>query len=292
MAAKKPVTKKKAATAKKKPASSKKKPLSSKKKPLSAKKKAPPKKKSSAAKKKRPPNPDKHLALAAKHGTDARKLLPSGAVDEYNVSLLPMLKLADIKEQIQTAMEDFQDIADNNLTPLQRSRKIGAGIRNYGFMEKVADISEANHQFAVFFDPNDLRNAIMNFDECRNIALLLQSFLRLVTNTMLIYSDLGYRMASMYYNTVKEMSRRGDPTANALFHTLRPFFERPKRPNAKTTMKQAERDIEGLLKGTKEGSILIENIAPKITGGERRIVDNVRKGSLSVKEQENFKETE
>jgi len=278
MAKKKPVIKKRA--------------TSSKKKSPVSKKKAPAKKKSAPAQKKQSSNTDKHLALVAKHGTDARKLLPSGAVDEYNVGLLPLPQLERIKEDIQSAMEDFQDIANNNLTPLQRSRKIGAGIRNYGFMEKVADISEANPQFAVFFDPNDLRNAIMNFDECRNIALLLQSFLRLVTNTMLIYSDLGYRMASMYYNTVKEMSRRGDPTANALFRTLRPFFERPKRPNAKTTMKQAERDIEGLLKGTKEGSILIENIAPKITGGERRIVDNVRKGSLSVKEQENFKETE
>jgi len=218
--------------------------------------------------------------------------LPSGAVDEYNVSLLPLPDLAEIRDNIQSAMEDFQDIANNNLTPVQRRRKIGAGIRNYGFMEKVADLLEVNPQFAVFFDPNDLRNAIMNFDECRNIALLLQSFVRLVTNTMLIYSDLGYTMASMYYNTVKEMSRRGDPTANALFRTLEPFFRRPKRPNTKTTMKQTERDVEGLLKGTKEGSILIENIAPKVTGGERKIIDNVRKGSLTYKDQENFKETE
>ena len=88
------------------------------------------------------------------------------------------------------------------------------------------------------------------------------------------------------------MSRRGDPTANILFRTLRPFFNRRRRTTEEPTMKQAEHDVEGLLKGTKEGSILIENIAPKITGGERKIVDNVRKGSLSVKEQENFKETE
>jgi len=282
---------KKSATSKKK-SPTKKKTTSAKKKVPSKKKSAPVKRNSAPTAKNQPSNSDKHLALVAKHGTDARKLLPSGAVDEYRVDLLPLPALGEIQSAVQTAMEDFQDIANNNLTPLQRSRKIGAGIRNYGFMEKVADISEANPQFAVFFDPNDLRNAIMNFDKCRNLALLLQSFFRLVTNTMLIYSDLGYRMASMFYNTVKEMSRRGDPTANALFRTLRPFFERPKRPNTKTTMKQAEHDFEGLLKGTKEGYITVENIAPKVTGGERKIVDNVRKGSLSVKEQENFKETE
>jgi hypothetical protein len=299
MAKKKPVSKKKTANAKKKTANAKKKPSlsarnapSAKKKTSSVKKKTPTVKKIASPANNQSSNEDKHLALVAKHGTDAHKYLPSGVIDQYRVALLPLPQLGDIKGDIQEAMDDFQNIADNNLSPLQRRRKIGAGIRNYGFMEKVADISEANPQFAMFFDPNDLRNAIMNFDECRNIALLLQSFIRLVTNTMLIYSNEGFIMASMYYNTVKEMSRRGDPTANALFRTLEPFFKRPKHPNTKTTMKQAEHDFEGLLKGTKEGSILIENIAPKITGGERKIVDNVRKGSLSVKETENFKETE
>jgi len=118
------------------------------------------------------------MALAAKHGTDAVKLLPSGAIDEYRVELLPLPELAEIKDQIQSAMDDFRTMADNNLTPIQRRRKIGTGIRNYGFIEKVADLSEVNPQFAQFFDPNDLRNAVMNFDECRNIALLLQSFAR------------------------------------------------------------------------------------------------------------------
>ena len=276
MAKKKPVTKKKATATKKK-------------KPVS-KKKAPAKKKSAPAVSKQSTNEEKHLALVAKHGTEAKKLLPSGVVDEYRVELLPLAQLEKIKEDIQSAMEDFQDIANNNLTPIQRRRKIGAGIRNYGFMEKVVDIAEVNPQFAVFFDPNDLRNAIMNFDECRNIALLLQSFIRLVTNAMLLYSNEGYTMSSMYYNTIKEMSRRGDPTANALFRTLKPFFERPKRPRTKTTKKQAENDFMGIINGTKEGSIFVENIAPKVTGGERKIIDNVRKGSLSIKDQENFKE--
>jgi len=277
--------------AKKKPVSKKKASATKKKKPVS-KKKSPPKKKSAPAASKQATNEEKHLALVAKHGTEAKKLLPSGVVDEYRVELLPLPALAEVKDKIQTAMEDFQDIADNNLTPIQRRRKIGAGIRNYGFMEKVADIAEVNPQFAIFFDPNDLRNAIMNFDECRNIALLLQSFIRLVTNTMLLYSNEGYIMSSMYYNTVKEMSRRGDPTANALYRTLKPFFERPRRPRTKTTKKQAEHDFMGIINGTKEGSIFAENISPKVTGGERKIVDNVRKGSLSVKDQENFKETE
>jgi len=166
------MAKKKPATAKKQ-SPTKKKTATAKKKPTSAKKNVPPKKKSAPVANAKSSNEEKHLALVAKHGTDAKKLLPSGVVDEYSVDLLPLPALGEIKDAIQTAMEDFQDISNNNLTPLQRRRKIGAGIRNYGFIEKVADLAEVNPQFATFFDPNDLRNAIMNFDECRNIALLL-----------------------------------------------------------------------------------------------------------------------
>jgi hypothetical protein len=313
MAKSKPVAKKKAShsarnaqSAKKKAPTAKKKTAQGKKPVVKAKKKTTQNKNQAGFNKekfleqerkkweaeKNNPNTKDPLALIARHGTDAHKYLPSGAIDEYRVELLSLPKLAEIKEAIQTAMEDFQDLADNNLSTIQRRRKIGAGVRNYGFIEKVADLAEVNPQFAQFFDPNDLRNAIMNFDECRNIALLLQSFVRLVTNTMLIYSNEAFIMSSIFYSAVQTMSRRGDPVANALFNTLRPFFHRRRRTASEPTMKQAEHDVEGLLKGTKEGSILIENIAPKITGGSRKIVDNVRKGSLSVKDQENFKEKE
>jgi len=282
MTKKKPVSKKKPQTAKKKTARQKK-PIVKAKKQSNAKERQA---------EKNNPNTKDTLALIERHGTDAHKYLPSGVIDEYRVELLPLPALENIKEKIQSAMEDFQNLADNNLSTIQRRRKIGAGVRNYGFIEKVADLAEVNPQFAQFFDPNDLRSAIMNFDECRNIALLLQSFTRLVTNTMLIYSNEAFIMSSIFYSAVQTMSRRGDPTANALFNTLRPFFRRTRRTTTKTTEKQAMRDADGLLKGTKEGSILIENIAPKITGGERKIADNVRKGSLSIKDQENFKETE
>jgi hypothetical protein len=48
---------------------------------------------------------------------------------------------------------------DNNLTATQRRRKIGAGVRNYGFIEKVADLAAANPEYAQFFHPAALRLA-------------------------------------------------------------------------------------------------------------------------------------
>jgi len=269
----------------KKESINKKKTAASKKKTTSVKKTAIPQKKSAAQAQKKMSGEERHLALAAKHGTDAKKLLPSGVVDEYKVDFLPIGEIDQIREYIQDAWDLFTEIADNNLTPIQRRRKIGAGVRNYGFIEKVADLSEANPQYAQFFDPNDLRNAIMNFDLCRNIAVQLQSFLRDVTNTMLIYSNEGFIMSSMFYNTIKEMSRRGDSTANSLFRTLQPFFKRPKRSTGPLTEKETEREMHALLHSKKDGKLIIENINPKLTGGVHKVVEE------KLTDSEQFKET-
>jgi hypothetical protein len=181
-------------------------------------------------------------------------------------------------------MEDFRDVANNNLSAIQRRRKIGAGIRNYGFIEKVADLAEANPQFAQFFRPADLRNAVRNFDMCREIVLLLQSFSRMVSNTMLVYSNEGFSMSLIYYNSVKEMSRRGDPSAMELFRALQPFFKRPKRASAEPTEKELERDLHALIHGKKDGKIVIENVKPKLVGGKHKVVDEKFADSAQFKE--------
>jgi hypothetical protein len=192
--------------------------------------------------------------------------------------------MEDTIEGITSLMDDFEDVAGNNLSAIQRRRKIGAGIRNYGFIEKVTDLAEANPQFAQFFRPVDLRNAVRNIDACRDIALLLQSFARLTSNTMLVYSNEAFGMALIYYNNVKEMSRRGDPKAMELFRTLQPFFRKPRRASAEPTEKELERDIHALIHGKKDGKIVIENVKPKLTGGKHKVVDEKFADSAQFKE--------
>jgi hypothetical protein len=98
--------------------------------------------------------------------------------------------------------------------------------------------------------------AVTNIDQCRDVVLLLQSFARAVSNTMLVYSDEAFTMSLIFYNMVREMSRRGDPTATVLFNTLRPFFRRRTATTAEPTAKQLEKDIHGLLHGTKDAEII------------------------------------
>jgi hypothetical protein len=189
-------------------------------------------------------------------------------------------------------MEDFKDISNNTLTPLQRKRKIGAGIRNYGFIDKVSDLAAANPNYAQFFKVADLKNCIRNIEDCREIVILLQAFMRMVSNTMMVYSDDAYTMALIYYNMVKEMSRRGDPEAMAIFRDLQPFFRRPKHSSAEPTAKELERDLHALIHGKKDGKIVVENISPKTTAGMRKVVDDTRRSKAAVRETESISSEE
>jgi len=205
-------------------------------------------------------------------------------IDQQSVGLLPPDAMEDIRDDIARSMNDFRKLSENNLSALQRKRKIGAGIKNYGFIEKVADLAQSNQQFAQFFAPNDLRNCIMNFDMCREMVLLLQAFTRLVSNSMLVYSNEAYGMSLIFYNMVKEMSKRGNPKAMELFRTLQPFFKKQKKASGEPTEKELERDLHALIHSKKDGKIVIENIKPKLTGGVHKVVDEKFTDNIAVKE--------
>jgi len=227
---------------------------------------------------------EKKAANATKNERTATAERIAESIKEQRIDLLPNQLMEDTVESLENLMEDFRDISENYLNKIQRRRKIGAGIKNYGFIEKVADLAEANPQFAQFFRPEDLRNCIINFDRCRDVALLLQSFARLVTNTMLVYSDAAYGMALIFYNNIKEMSRRGNPTAMELYQSLQPFFKRPRRSTGGLTEKQTERELHALMHSKKDGKLIVENITPKLTGGVHKVVEEVYNDKAAVKE--------
>jgi len=269
--------------AKKKTATAKKPTATKKKTTATPKKAAVAKKKTATVKKAVKPTPKK--TPVAKKAVDTSAVnLPDSGTHEKNIQQLPPAHMSNIKNTINQLMEDFRHISDNNLTALQRRRKIGAGIRNYGFIDKVSDLADANPKFAQFFNINDLKNAIRNIEMCRDIVVLLQAFTRMVSNSMMVYSDDAFTMALIYYNMVKEMSRRGDPEAMEIFRMLQPFFRRPKRSSAEPTAKELEKDLHALLHGKKDGKIIVENISPKKSAGVRKVVDDVHKSKGSIKE--------
>jgi hypothetical protein len=191
-----------------------------------------------------------------------------------------------MKAFIQETMDEFKQLADSNLTAEQRRRKVGAGVRNYGFIDKVSDIAASNPEYVQFFNINDLKNCIRNIEDCRDIVILLQTFARMASNAMMVYSDEAYSMALLYYNSTKEMSRRGDPGAMEIYRTLQTFFKKRRNTAAELTAKELEKDIHGLIKGTKDGKIVIENEKPRIVGGKHLVVDKTRSNKNAFREVE------
>ncbi|MDR0454518.1 MAG: hypothetical protein LBH05_06890, partial [Deferribacteraceae bacterium] len=76
------------------------------------------------------------------------------------------------------------------------------------------------------------------------------AFWRAATNTMLIYSDDAYSMALLFYNNVKAMAKRGDPTAQELARELKTYFKKKKSDAAEPTGKELLRDVKALERGT------------------------------------------
>jgi len=99
-------------------------------------------------------------------------------------------------------------------------------------------------------------------------------------------ADTCYREALRIYNTLHEQTKARVPGADPLFQALQDFFRRRRRPGDEPTEKELERDIKRLLHGTADGEIIIQNETPKVSGGVHRVVDNVHKGKIAVKETE------
>jgi len=194
-------------------------------------------------------------------------------------------------------LENLQTILNNAITLLQanspdvalseaeRRRLLGSGVRRYGFIDKVSDFAVANPEFIPpYMNEADLKDAIRQIELLRDISATLQQLLRITNDDLLVAGDEAYRIALMYYNSVKEAANRRVPGAEAIFRILRAFFSRPRRAKEEPTEMEVERDLKALLHGKKEGEIIVKNENPVTSGGVHEVIDEVHKGHAAVKE--------
>jgi len=138
-----------------------------------------------------------------------------------------------LEEDVTPLLNDLRvDMQTEALTHAERKRLLGSGVRRYGFIDKVSDVSSSNPEFApVFYDVEDLKDALRKIELLRNISGGFQQLLRMTDDVLLQVSDSAFQMALAYYNTVREASRRRIPGAQAIFRQLQPFFNRPSHPS-------------------------------------------------------------
>ena len=196
----------------------------------------------------------------------------------FTVSFMTAM-LADVQKIIRT----FESQSHYSLTAADRRRKIGSGIRNYGFLDKTSDLAEAFPQYhPPKFDMKEFRELGENVEFCRNLLAMLNEFTRVVSNSLLVYGDEAFRMALRFYGSVQELARGGDEGAVAVFNMLRPYFRRQRIADAPTDH-EVETDVHNLLHGIKDGKIVIENEHPHLDGGKHVVVDETHRNRNTVK---------
>jgi len=175
---------------------------------------------------------------------------------------------------------------NSELTGAERRRLIGAGVRNYGFIEKSWDICRDNPEMRPqLFDYDAFGAGIAEFDKYRQLFFLLQKFLAAVNEAMLVRSDALYREALRVYGNLKELAHSRVPGALPLFRALHPFFARARHPEQgeDITIEEEIRDATKLIRGKADGEMIIKNEKPRAVKGTRTVIDEVNKGRAAIK---------
>jgi hypothetical protein len=200
--------------------------------------------------------------------------------------------LGFIIDGAQTLMDTFakEQQVDSTLTTSERRRLIGAGVKNYGFIDKAYDIARDNPGFLPpFLSADDIWQDMHAFEEVRQLVMVLEKFLQLANENMLIRGNQCFRDALRVYGTLQEMTRNQVPGAKPLFESLMTFFHKRKKSGEKElTVKQIDRKLKALVSGTEEGEMTVKNEKARIIGGKRVVIDKTR----SSKDKGEFKETE
>jgi hypothetical protein len=174
---------------------------------------------------------------------------------------------------------------DNPLTPTDRKRLIGTGYKSFGFIEQAYANAAVNPTLVPsYLNINTFKTDIDDFSRKRNLDEIVKQFELQLSDSTFAASDKAYHDAVEYYNAVKEAARQHVTGAEAAYNALKDYFKRSKHVSTEPTEAEIERDVRSLLHGTKEGRVVIENENPVVSGGERKVTDEVHSGHAAFKE--------
>jgi hypothetical protein len=226
------------------------------------------------------------LAIPAAKKTTAKK----SVIRRPDTNLPPSAE--HINEITDTVLELIEQLSDYtaNLRALDRQRHNGVGLKRLGFIEAAFRLSEKFPQyFPHWLTTEKFQSDLDLFNAIRSLVEVCRSLEEKAWNINVESSDMIYTNALEYYSQVQDAANRRIDAAESLYTELAAFFKsRGTRPEDGTepTRKEVKRDMNSLMRGKKDGKIVIENIKPKATGGVHKVLDEKFTGS------EQFKETE
>jgi hypothetical protein len=134
----------------------------------------------------------------------------------------------EIKALILEAIDLFAHFG-KTFTPTDRTRLIGAGIKNFGFIETSFNSASTNpNLLPQYLKIDKYKDGINDFKRKQSISLLIQQFAQNVSDGMLSAGDTAYHDSLEYYEAVKEASRHHVPGAEQEYDLLKKYFKRSK----------------------------------------------------------------
>jgi hypothetical protein len=171
------------------------------------------------------------------------------------------------------------ELVDTQLMSGDRMRLNGSGVRRWGFIEKVLQVSLEYPQFwpNAERDSEALNEYVREITALRNLLIWFRKASRIVGDLLLIAGDDAFRLSGTYYAAARDRARRRDQDAMQVFDMLRLLWKRPRKNSGEQpTKKQEAKDAIALMHGTKVGEMDIINEADTVTRGRHVVIDNVR----------------
>ena len=180
---------------------------------------------------------------------------------------------------------DQLDSYTANLRALDRQRHNGVGLKRQGFIDAAFRLSTKFPQyFPHWLDTEKFQSDLDLFNAIRSLVEVCRSLEEKAWNINVESSDMVYTNALEYYSQVQDASRRRIDSAESIYNELHSFFRRGPMESDQPTEKKVKRDINALMKGKKDGEVIIKNIKPKTTGGKHEVIDETFKDTASFKE--------
>ena len=199
----------------------------------------------------------------------------AGTNDEIATHLQTWLN--DLQTGLQNTASLVPQLDNTELNTNDRRRLLGSGVRRYGFIEKVFEVSAEYSQFWPPFgtDREALNESVKEIDVLRNLVIWFRHAGRLAQDLLLIASDDAFRAACAYYALARDGARRKNSEAVQVYQMLKLFWHKRRRTPKEPTLPEIERDFHRVLYGLKDGTVSAQHESPTLAGGSHEVIDNV-----------------
>ena len=199
--------------------------------------------------------------------------MPDEVIDAMEQSLLGMV----------SELENFAA----HMRALDRMRLNKVAIKREGFIQVALQHASLSPMLLPNYIPlEQFGENARRLQRLRSLCECCDQMREILGNLLARTADAAYSNALGFYASVSEAAKRRVGTAETIHQDLKTFFEKEKKANGAPTAKKVERDAEALLRGKRDGKVIIVNERPKAVGGKRAVVDAQYDGEAAFRDTE------